>query len=86
MKTKFYINMQIVRRKLPIISPRRPKSRRPNFFIFLPRPKAAVSPMGADDAAPPEDEGNPAKGGCFTSIYITRESTYNLSFKINGNF
>ena len=39
------------------------------FFILLPPPKAVVSRMGAEGAAPSEGEGNPAEGGCFASIY-----------------
>ena len=47
----------------------------PNFFLFLlPPPKSVPNGRhrhpkgGADGTAPPEDERNPAEGGCFASI------------------
>ena len=45
----------------------------PNMcFIFFWFPKwAPEAPKGgADGAAPPEGEGNPAEGGCFASYFI----------------
>ena len=41
-------------------------------YFLLPLPKVAVFQMGAEGVAPPEGERNPAEGGCFASLQITK--------------
>ena len=43
----------------------------PNILFFFRRRRRQWLPKdGAEGAAPPEAEGNPAEGGCFASKYI----------------
>ena len=57
-------------------APRVGRSRRPKLFYYLNSFTAAKGggfPDGRPKAAPPpEDEGNPAEGGCFASYSIGR--------------
>ena len=65
------------------------RHRRPKFiFTFLlPPPKAAPTghpgcpKLGAAGAAPPEDERNPAKGGCFASLNLNVDGIVNIDRK-----
>ena len=40
------------------------------FYFFYRRRRRRFPKGGAEGADPPEEEGSPAEGGCFASIYI----------------
>ena len=60
-------------KRCPKVVPKAPKGSRSAQIWRQSHPKVAPnSPKGgADGAAPPDDEGNPAEGGCFASVNIT---------------